>query len=501
MNTLLKYDNGERFLTISEFSDLSGCSKEELFAFIESGDLFPLVPTRQRILIRRIPSLLTEYLFRFIPDDNRYDECVNKPDIYLGHSEYVKNFDYFIKINKLKSDGSEYYISDKYRPMLSDIQYTNGEYIYIGKEVVKELSNFSVAYIKKFVSSRITRGFYYPDSHSDIDKLYDRLKFTQNYASDANIFSKIYSDNNSENYDPVSISSRFSFVFKNIYNKNPSLCYPDFSYSFDYMSILDDPLPITLWAAAHYLNLPRNDLLMGHVKHSFSWFEAYRQTDSNLMVNFFNAITYEEKYLAFFNLVKASSYFDQWIPLYPERNELTCTYDSLRFSSNQIEYAKSLKSKNCKINVITDNSRRDHVNYNHCIQRAFIYQLMQYVKKNKRDKSSSAALNDVIESCIQKAQDQLQNDRNFQIVAKSCSGTISTENFFNILTNIDIRACSGLFVRTSKKNNTQKSLDNNNASSDLPVPSEDSKNPKLDISGVTSSSSFSDLFKTNKSDS
>jgi hypothetical protein len=500
MDSLFRYDDGEKFLTIKEFSDEAGCSKEEVVAYIEEGYIFPLVPTRQRVLIRRIPSLLTEHLFNFESDEERYEECVNKPKLHLGYVEYIDTWRNFIK--QFASYALEFNkdLSEKCLPRMSDIQFTNGEYIYIGTDVVKELSRFGLAYIKKFVSSRITRGFYHPDSHLDINKFYDRYKFRKQ-AVQVNGIPTQANPYITDDIDPVSIYSRFSIEFKNIYNKKPSLCYPDYSYSMDYLGILGELLPVTLWAASHYLDLSSNAFLMRSGINSPSCFDALRETETKLKNDISEVNADGDKYLTFFNLVKASSYFDQWIPLYPERNELACTYDSLRLSSTQIEYAKSLKNKTGDVAILSDKSRRDYINYNYCIQRSFIYQLMQYVKKSKRENLPLMPLEAMVTSCIQKAQDQLNNDAVFKTLAKSCSGVTSSDNFFNKLTSIDKDHCSGLFFTASKKSKTKSALNKNKASPDQSASNLDSDGRTLATSEINSSGDLIKLFSNNKSKS
>lgn len=498
MDSLYRYDDGEEFLTISEFCTVSGCSKKEIFAYIEEGYLFPLVPTRQRILIRRIPSLLTEHLFNFESDENRYEECVNKPAIFFGYDEYIDIWRDFITNYASYALSYNKDISEKCLPRMSDIQFTDGEYIYVEPDIVKELSEFGVAYIKRFVSSRITRGFYHPDSHLDVNKLYDRYKSIKQVVNVNSDFPQATSCRVDDDLASVGIYSRFCINFKDIYNKNPSLCYPNYSYSMDYLSILDGLLPVTLRAAAHYLDLSSNPFLTCSGMHSSSWFDALRETDAKLKNSISEVNTNVDKYLTFFNLVKVSSYFDQWVPLYPDRNELTCTFDSLRLSSTQIEYAKSLKSKTGNIAIFHDKSRRDHINYNYCIQRSFIYQLMQYVKKSKHEKSSLIPLERVVESCIQNAQYQLENDEMFKIFAQNSSGVVSTENFFNLLKKIDEYPCSGFYVLAPNKSKAKGSEKKHKTSPERPVPSADSPRRKSDLSETKSPNYIINLLSPNK---
>lgn len=497
MASFYRYDNRERFFTINEFSNVSGCSKEEIITYIENGYLFPLAPTRQRVLIRRIPSLLTEYLFNFESDEDRYEEIVNKPAIHLGYAEYIDTWRDFIKRYQLYAQSYNKDLSEQCQPKMSDIQFTNGEFVYIGPDVVKEISLFGEANIKRFVSSRLTRGFYHPDSYVDINKLYDRFKLSNVYVQ-AESISAHFDTAEANDEKLVSIYSRFSIEFKGIYNKNPSLCYPDYSYSMDYLGILGDLLPVTLWAAAHYLDLRPNDFLTRYFQFSPSWLEGVREIESKLHKIISNIDNIQDGYLFFFNLVKLSSYSDQWVPLYPERNELVCTYDSLRLSSNQIEYAKSLKYEAGTIETFHDNSRRDYINYNYSIQRSFIFQLMQYIKNSKSDNISHKSLKEIVKYCIEKAQHQLENDDMFKVFALNSSGVVSTENFFNLFNNINKDPCYGLFVTASKKSKTKGPRKKDKASPERPVQNADSKSNKPELSVIKSSNDINKLFSPNK---
>jgi hypothetical protein len=429
-----RYYNEPTFLTIKEFSIKSGLTEEEVLIYVHQGELFPLAPTRQRVLVRRIPSLLTEHLYNFVSDKERYEECFNKPNLYLGYNEHIDIWQEFLQKNESYAERMKKDLSKEYLPWMSDIQYTEGGYIYIGPEVVAEALTFGTANIQRFVSQKMTRGFYYPYSPQDIEDLYSVYKNSTEVKPVA----------------PASLINRFSSEFNVKQHGNPTLCYPDLSISLEYLAELGKPLPISMWAAVECLGLQSIGIPCLVNIYSVDWITQLSDIEAKIKNLLADVDGNEGNKQTFFKLVWASSYFDQWIALFPERKELTCTYDSLRLSSVQVDYAKALKSKTGGAIKYDDTSRRRFINYNYCVQRSFIYHLMSSVKKYKsEDKNHGVWLDRVIDNCIGSAQDDLATNKLFAMLAESCSGAAPGTNFYKLLKNIDKDACSGLILDES----------------------------------------------------
>lgn len=428
------YKRHSLLFSVSEFAKKSELSIDEVVNYIYMGKLFPLAPTRQNVLVRRIPSLLTEHLSKNVSDEESYTKILNKPRLYKGYDQHISNWDGFIRNYSDDALKDNIDLSENCLPRHSDIRFTSGYYVYIEPDVVKEAINFGAANIKRFVFPDMMRGFYSSGCPKDIIDLYDKYRLYDN----------------SEDEDLISIISRFSNDYHLKYGRNPSLCYPDQVSSFDYFGIVDRPLPVALSAIAEYLNLDYKDSEYANVHFNSKWFPILEKADEKLQLNI-SAMRESYKQFIFHDLYVLSGYLDQWVPFYPERNELICSFESLRLYSNQVQTARSIKCNEVDITTFTDNSRRDFINYHFCLQSAFIYQLMKLVKskESKSDKNNRLAY--YVDQAIELAQGQLEQDELFKIVLQSCSGVSSSENFYQKIRETTAKPCSKVFVEYSKK--------------------------------------------------
>lgn len=425
----------EQVLTITEFCQKSGLTEEEVLHYINAGLLFPLAPTRRGVLIRRIPSVLTEHLFHGISDQQRYEELVNKPKTFLGYNEYKLAWHGFMEKFTLEAKRMEIDTLERYYlPWLSDIQYTNRDYVFIDSDVVWEAKTFGTAYIKQFVNPNSTRGFYHPDDFLSMYDLYYHFK----------------SSNRLSTQFVSGLISRYCNEFYHEYDRKISLCYPDTSNSMDYLLFLGQIFPISHWAASRYLgtDLDYNPSAASYVNHNTR--NIFDRIESEIIKLIQSVRDKEECRDTFFDLVIASTYFDKWIPLYPERKDLTCTYESLRLQSSQISYANELKSNGSIPLIFDDKSKDRFVHYGYCVMRSFINQLMTF-NKSRSSESNKVNLDNIIYECIENAQNELQNNKLFSAVYVSASGSHLEYNFERYLTEVDKDPCSKLLRVVSNK--------------------------------------------------
>lgn len=436
-----KYDNLGGLLNIADFAKQSKLNESEVLQYILDGLLFPLAPTRSGILIRRIPSMLTENLFYSVLDKKSYNELINKPFTYFGYEEYKSEWDKFMssfrhKVGQYNIDIRENY----YLPLFSDIQYTNNGYVFVTSDVVFEAKKFGFAHIKQFVDPRPTRGFYFPDNPTSMYDLYALFKASKRSPN------KIYDG----------LINRYCTSFYKIYDMKVPLCYPDVYASSEYLDLLNLIFPVSLWAISNFLGGELANIItdLNYLSADHSFF--YKIGDEiNRLINQVDGD--DRNRSTFFNLVIASTYLDKWIPLFHGKNDFICTYDSLMLQAGQIDYARKIKDSNLHPVSFYDNSRERFVNYGYCIMRSFLNQLL-IIKDDKRFESQAGLLEAIIDECIENAQNDFSGNEYFKSIYRMVSGRVGDYDFTNYIRTIEKNPCSIFFkaVPDKTKNKTQK---------------------------------------------
>ena len=149
----------ESLLTIPQFALESKVDKDTIYEYIYNGLLFPLVPIKSSTVIRRIPSLLTEFICKVtnISSDSAFEShCGNlKPwDYYDDFMTEIKNWS---KENNSLISSYNVLPPCDLLPWKSDITITTPSYVYVQPEVIRDSNIALYGTIRQFVSPDIPR--------------------------------------------------------------------------------------------------------------------------------------------------------------------------------------------------------------------------------------------------------------------------------------------------------------------------------------------------------
>jgi hypothetical protein len=426
----------DKLITIAEFCKKTGYSEEAVNELIQSGVVFPQIPTRSGILVRRIPSLLTERLFENATIQMLTEEYRNVRGTHAIYPVYIETLKVFSEQNRGVIEREGLLPPDQNLPWKTDIFYTSNQYVHVEPSVIKEARTFGNALVRQFVLPEMTR-LNSPESHyAGIDGLY-----------------KSYLNSKTKNkYLEPSLRNRFSYPGNQDKSHCPVLCYPDAMKALNYIYYLGSVLPITVWMAVKYLpEIIKSIPMFGGGSSELDIF--IKEIDKKIQGMFFRGLDDA----MFHNLFSISRYTDQWIAVSPDDKELSCTYESVRLQESQVEMVKSMSTEgNNSIRRYKDSPHIRNILFKYCVQRKFIRCLIENVESQKED--NKIFLDGYISNAIEDARIKLNSDKSILPLALSTGAlsdkkAISYENIESQIRDIGIGECDAFILDAANKKN------------------------------------------------
>jgi hypothetical protein len=389
--------------TAQEFIDLSGITIDELVTCINYGVIFPMVAIESGIVVRRIPSLLTESIASRISNDRIVPDSIDDHSAFLGYDAYCQDIREYSNDKRLFIESQGLAPPDTVMPMPTDITYTSGDFVYIEPDSFMEAMRSGVGRVRKFICPDMGRNGKF--------KLY-----RQNLDDDE----KRKSDCSVPDAFSLRPSIRNRFVKVLYFNERftPVMCYPDDESSLHYLVYLAKRFPVSIWMATKYL-----DIFPGGRVNLKKWVGYGRLEE--MIDEKLNVIVHKPSltHADIAGLVEISAHSDQWIPAFPDQDVIRFDLNSIRFSPEQIKVAVELHKNGIMQmdyhGMTADN--RYFIRKNH-IQKEFIYQLFQFIEKQV-DSETKTNLENIIKNVIGVTYNDLLNDDAFTTINALTGGS------------------------------------------------------------------------------
>lgn len=398
---MLKKTNPKILVSASQFVGRAGISEAELIDYVNNGLLFPLVPLQSGVLVRRIPSLLTESIFGCFSSEEAFETFRNAPAIYQDYDYYCDELRNYSREAGLRNLFKLYSLPDVSIPWKTDLLYTSGEYVFIDPPTFGQMLTQEEGIVRRFVCPQMTRiseAEYHGNGIS-----YLRDQFILQETSEMKIC--------------PGIGSRFGFGYQSKEGDLPVLLFPDRSCSMDYLSYLNKSFPVTVWKAVKHLDI----IVKSNPYHAYG-------IDYDLLIDAISealmGLNDRKKYFDSFFLI--SKYSDQWVPARPGYDRLTSNLSSVRFYDTQIDDIKRYqKTKTYDVSSFEDKMMDRRTIRRYCILRKFVYHL--YKNINKESGTRKAIINNYFDVCLEDAINELKDDELFVMINKTSGAVRKTK--------------------------------------------------------------------------
>lgn len=386
----------ESLLTIPQFALESKVDKDTIYEYIYNGLLFPLVPIKSSTVIRRIPSLLTEFICKVtnISSDSAFEShCGNlKPwDYYDDFMTEIKNWS---KENNSLISSYNVLPPCDLLPWKSDITITTPSYVYVQPEVIRDSNIALYGTIRQFVSPDIPRTMML---QGDMKILYEA------YLSSDSDFKSI----------DIGIGNRILGPFPKKTDFKKIMYYPDIESLNLAVYRSSKNFPIAIHFAIDFLNLKDN--VIGISDGGINYDSATELINTKLreLANSKNKLDFQR----FADLVYLGALSDRWVPIVcsaPNSIDscLSIARESVFLDRSQLDVIKKYDGwgtyaiANFKQSKINSMEIR-----NYAIMSKFVHFLYENSSKQSYlNKIDNKSLLEYFEYCLEDTQKALSND-------------------------------------------------------------------------------------------
>jgi hypothetical protein len=288
------YVHEDSLLTIPQFALESKIREDTIYKHIYNGLLFPLVPITSGTVVRRIPSMLTEFICTVT---NLSSETAFKGDfgnikLWGGYDDFIEDIKNWSEANELQISALNVLPPSDLLPWKSDISITSPSYVYVQPEVIQNSNIAMYGIIPQFV---------WPDAPRTM-MLQGNMKILyEAYCS---------SDIDSTSID-IGIGNRAIRPFPNKTGFKNVMYYPDIE-SLDTIAYRSDQnFPVAIHYAIEFLNL--QEIIISADDGGINYDSATDLINKKLH----ELVDSKDKldFTCFSNLVYLGALADRWLPI------------------------------------------------------------------------------------------------------------------------------------------------------------------------------------------
>lgn len=383
----------EQLLTVDEFLLQARITIEELVQYVNDGLLYPMVPTPNRTLIRRVPSALTERLYECTTSDYTANTFSGDHRFCGFHQVYIDELKQYSELNRDKIAQENMLAPDELLPWISDLRYTSGEYVFIDPGVFVEAFRFKWARVRRFVCCDFPR----------IDR---------NTSALFNFYQTFISHKDTNNKFSVSIKTRFFRDPSNEKLHKPIMSSPDDLTALKYLDILAQPLPVSIGMAIKYLKINSEQIAL---KCLDDYIGLIGLIDKNICEVFTDRQNVND--IMFTNLFIISLASDQWVMPLIDEDGFGFGFESVRFLGSQKKMISEYHaSDQVNMRYYQEKTGDRFMLRRYCILRKFVSRVLN--TENIRDTDKKGWIEEHIDDSIKCMKVDLLKDDGFREVSK-----------------------------------------------------------------------------------
>ena len=393
------YVHDDSLLTIPQFALELKVDKDTIYKHIDNGLLFPLVPIKSGTVIRRIPSLLTEFICEatdILSDSAFESHCGNlKPwDHYDDFMSEIKNWS---KENNSLISSCNVLPPCDLLPWKSDITITTPSYVYVQPEVIHDSNIALYGTIRQFVSPDIPRTMML---QGDMKILYEA------YLSSDSDFKSI----------DIGIGNRILGPFPKKTDFKKIMYYPDIESLNLTVYRSSKNFPIAIRFAINFLNL--EDSVISSDNGGINYDSATDLINTKLreLANSKNKLNFQE----FADLVYLGALSDRWVPIVSNsalsvNDCLSFDRESVFLDRSQLQDIKKYAGWGTYTIAAFKQAKLDRIMVrNYAIMSKFVHFLYENSSKQSYlNKIANKSLLEYFEYCLEDTQKALSNDAYF----------------------------------------------------------------------------------------
>ncbi|MDD2747824.1 MAG: hypothetical protein PHG39_09765 [Acidithiobacillus ferrooxidans] len=386
----------DSLLTIPQFSLESKLHENTIYEYIYNGLLFPLAPIKSGTVVRRIPSLLTEFICEItkLSSDSAFKSHFGNIKLWDYYDDFLEEIKNWSENNGAQTSYCNVLPPSDLLPWKSDIAITTPSYVYVQPEVVHDSNIAIYGSIRQFVWPDVPRSMML---QGDLKILYEA------YCSSDSDFKSI----------DIGIGNRVLGPFPKKTGFKQTMYYPNLESLQSAAYRAGQNFPVAIHFAIDILNLKHS--IIGDDDGGINYDSA-----TDLINNKLREIANSKDKLdfpSFTNLVYLGALSDRWVPIASNSalsvdNCLSLDRGSVFLDRSQLQDIKKYDGWGAYTIATFKQAKLDRIKLrNYAIMSKFVHYLYYNLSDPiYLDGINKVRLQNYFEFCLDDAQKALSND-------------------------------------------------------------------------------------------